>query len=613
MTILGIATTKIYLNNAIRSCAVYSWQLSSLTILYVDNTILITADILPMAQLSGMARTLIKNGLLPEEQAMAIMEEAVFKKTSFVRQLVGQKLIPAHIIAQLASTEFGIPYLDLSSLDLDAVPKLTLKSEAIDNGLAMPIYQRGNRVFVALSDPSNLQVIDDIKFQTRTQPEQIIVEDDKLVSIASDAATQGELGNFEDIDDAALESLDISSGEPQLKDDDTSGSDDAPIVRFVNKMLLDAINAGVSDIHFEPYEKFYRVRFRLDGVLREHAKPPVNLANRLATRLKVMAQLDISERRLPQDGRFKMRLTKQRYIDFRVASCPTLYGEKIVMRILDPTSAQIGIDTLGFEEFQKEIFMRCIHKPQGMVIATGPTGSGKTVTLYTALNILNTADHNISTVEDPVEINVPGINQVHVNLKAGLDFSNALRAFLRQDPDIIMVGEIRDLETAEIAIKAAQTGHMVLSTLHTNSASETLARLVNMGVPAFNIATCISLIIAQRLCRILCPRCKRPIEVPKPALLQLGFNDEEIDSGKLVIYEAVGCNHCEDGYKGRVGIYEMMEVSKKLGQIIMDGGNALDIGRQSVAEGNWTLREAGLNKIREGVTTINEITRVTKD
>lgn len=566
-----------------------------------------------MTQLSGIARKIVTSGLLPEEQAIALMEEAIKKKTSFVRQVVGQKIIPGNIIAQLASSEFGIPYLDLNSFDLDCIPKLTIKSEAIDTGAAIPIFQRGNRLFIAISDPSNLQVIDDIKFQTRTHPEPIIVEDDKLIGIASNAAAQGELGNFEDIDDAALESLDISSGEPQLKDDDTSGSDDAPIVRFVNKMLLDAINAGVSDIHFEPYEKYYRVRFRLDGVLREHAKPPVNLANRLATRLKVMAQLDISERRVPQDGRFKMRLSKQRYIDFRVASCPTLYGEKIVMRILDPTSAQVGIDTLGYEPFQKEIFIRNINKSQGMVIATGPTGSGKTVSLYTALGILNTPEHNISTVEDPVEINVPGINQVHVNIKAGLDFSTALRAFLRQDPDIIMVGEIRDLETAEIAIKAAQTGHMVLSTLHTNTAAETLARLVNMGIPAFNIATCVSLIVAQRLCRMLCPKCKRKIEVPKPALLQIGFNEEEIDNGKLVIYEAVGCNHCEDGYKGRVGIYEMMEVSKAIGQLIMDGGNALDIAKASIKEGNWTLREAGLNKIREGITTISEIARVTKD
>jgi len=564
--------------------------------------------------LSGLAKKIVNNGLLEEEQALDLIEDAQLKRTSFVRFLVGQKIIPAHIIAQIASTEFGIPYLDLNSFDMDFIPKINIKSDAVDSGFAVPILQRGKKLFVAISDPSNLQVLDEIKFQTGTNPEPIIVEDDKLIAIASNAAAQGELSNFEDIDDAALESLDISSGDAELnRDDDTAGSDDAPIVRFVNKMLLDAINTGVSDIHFEPYEKFYRVRFRLDGVLREHAKPPVNLANRLATRLKVMAQLDIAERRLPQDGRFKMRLTKQRYIDFRVSSCPTLYGEKVVMRILDPTSAQIGIDSLGYESFQKDLFLRNILKAQGMVLATGPTGSGKTVSLYTGLNILNTTDHNISTVEDPVEINMPGINQVNVNVKAGLNFSNALRAFLRQDPDIIMVGEIRDLETAEIAIKAAQTGHMVLSTLHTNTAAETLARLVSMGVPGFNIATSISLIIAQRLCRILCPKCKRKLEVPKPALLQLGFSEEEIDSGELTIYEAVGCNSCQEGYKGRIGIFETMEVSKTIGQIIMDGGNAIDIAKQSIKEGNWTLREAGLNKIRNGQTTIDEVVRATKD
>lgn len=566
-----------------------------------------------MAVLSGLARKIVKNGLMEESKALEALTQAQQKKVGFVRFVVAQKLVDAKLIAQLASNEYGIPYLDISSFDLDSIPKLTIKSESIDNGSSMPLFQRGNRLFIAISDPTNLQILEDIKFQTGTHPEPIIVDDDKLVAIASDAAAQGELGNFGDIDDAALESLDISSGDVEVKDEDTSGSDDAPIVRFVNKMLLDAINTGVSDIHFEPYEKLYRVRFRLDGVLKEHAKPPVNLSNRLAARLKVMAQLDISERRIPQDGRFKMRLSKQRYIDFRVSSCPTLYGEKIVMRILDPTSAQIGIDSLGYEPFQKELFLRNIAKAQGMILATGPTGSGKTVSLYTALNILNTNEHNISTVEDPVEINVPGINQVSVNLKAGLDFATALRAFLRQDPDIIMVGEIRDLITAEIAIKAAQTGHLVLSTLHTNTAAETLARLVSMGIPAFNIATSVSLIIAQRLCRQLCAKCKRRIELPKPALLELGFNEQEIDDKSLNIYEAVGCNSCNDGYKGRVGIYEVMEISKAIGQIIMDGGNAMDIAKQSIKEGNWTLRDSGLNKIRQGITTIDEITKVTKD
>ncbi len=566
-----------------------------------------------MTVLAGIAKKLVSNGLLDEELALNLIDEATKKKLNFVRVAAYQKALPTNVMAQVASYEFGIPYFDLASVDQEQIPNLSIKSEIIENSMALPIFQRGNKIFVAISDPSNLQILDDIKFQTGTYPEPIVVDDDKLMALATAVATHGELSNLEDIDDAALESLDISSGDTELKEDDTAGSDDAPIVRFINKMLLDAINTGASDIHFEPYERSYRVRFRLDGVLREHARPPVNLSNRLSTRLKVMAQLDISERRIPQDGRFKMRLTKQRYIDFRVSSCPTLYGEKVVTRILDPTSAQMGIDSLGYEPFQKEIFLRNIWRAQGMVLATGPTGSGKTVSLYTALNILNIPAHNISTAEDPVEINVPGVNQVNVNIKAGLDFAAALRAFLRQDPDIIMVGEIRDLETAEIAIKASQTGHLVLSTLHTNTAADVLSRLVSMGVPPYNVASSVALIIAQRLCRILCAKCKREIKLPKPALLQLGFNEQEVDGGELVIYEAVGCNHCQDGYKGRTGIYETVEVSKKIAEIIMNGGNAIDVAKQSALEGNWTLREAGLNKIRTGMTTIDEVTKITKD
>lgn len=566
-----------------------------------------------MATLTGMAKKLVDLGILDETTALGIQELAAQKKMTFVRMAVFQKTLTPAIIAQIASTEFGMPYFDISSMDAEQIPHLQIKAEMIENTSALPLYQRGNRLFVALSDPSNLQILDDIKFQTGTYPEVIIVEDDKLMSVATTVVTHSELSELADISDEALESLDITGGEEEAEAEEGSSRDDAPIVRFVNKMLLDAINTGVSDIHFEPYERSYRVRFRLDGVLREHARPPVNLGNRLATRLKVMGGLDISERRLPQDGRFKMRLTKQRYIDFRLSTCPTLYGEKIVTRILDPASAQMGIDSLGYEPFQKEIFLRNIWRSQGMVLATGPTGSGKTVSLYTALNILNIPQHNISTAEDPVEINVPGINQVNVNVKAGLDFSTALRAFLRQDPDIIMVGEIRDLETAEIAIKAAQTGHMVLSTLHTNSAADVLSRLVSMGVPSYNVATSISLIIAQRLARVLCPRCKRELKLPKPALLELGFKEEEIDKKELVIFEAVGCHHCLEGYKGRTGIYETMEISKTLGQIIMSGGNAMDVAKQSVLEGNWTLREAGLNKIRAGLTTINEVMKITKD
>lgn len=566
-----------------------------------------------MTVLTGIAKRLVDLGVMDENSAINITEMAAQKKINFVRMVVFQKALSASTIAQFAANEFGIPFFDISSMDPEQIPNLQIKSDMIENTMALPLFQRGNKLFVALSDPSNLQILDDIKFQTGTYPEPIIVEDDKLMTLATTVVTHGELSELADISDEALESLDISGGDELPEDDEGVSKDDAPIVRFVNKMLLDAINTGVSDIHFEPYERTYRIRFRLDGVLREHARPPVNLGNRIATRLKVMSSLDISERRLPQDGRFKMRLTKQRYIDFRVSTCPTLYGEKIVTRILDPTSAQIGIDALGYEPFQKEIFLRNIWRSQGMVLATGPTGSGKTVSLYTALNILNIPQHNISTAEDPVEINVPGINQVSINIKAGLDFSTALRAFLRQDPDVIMVGEIRDIETAEIAIKAAQTGHMVLSTLHTNTAADVLSRLLSMGVPSYNVATSISLIIAQRLARTLCPRCKRELKLPKPALLQLGFSEQEVDSNELTIFEAVGCHHCQEGYKGRTGIYETMEISKTISQIIMGGGSALDVAKQSAIEGNWTLREAGLNKIRAGITTINEIMKITKD
>lgn len=565
-----------------------------------------------MAMLAGIAKKLVDAGLMEESTAQGISDQAAQKKMSFVRMASFQKALPCALMAQIASTEFGLPYFDLSSIDQEQIPKLNIKADFVENTMALPIFQRGNKLFVAVSDPSNLQILDDIKFQTGVYPEAIIVEDDKLMQVATAVVTHGELSDLADINDEALESLEITSGD-EMSDEDTTSKDDAPIVRFVNKMLLDAINTGVSDIHFEPYERSYRVRFRLDGVLREHARPPVYLGNRLATRLKVMAQLDISERRLPQDGRCKMRLTQQRHIDFRVSTCPTLYGEKVVLRILDPASAQMGIDSLGYEPFQKEMFLRNIWKSQGMVLATGPTGSGKTVSLYTALNILNVPMHNISTAEDPVEINMPGINQVNVNLKAGLDFSTALRAFLRQDPDIIMVGEIRDLETAEIAIKAAQTGHMVLSTLHTNSAADVLSRLVSMGIPSYNVATSVSLIIAQRLCRVLCPRCKKQVNLPKPALLEIGFTEQEIDSKDLTIFEAVGCHHCQEGYKGRTGIYETVEITKDIGQIIMNGGNALDVAAQSAKEGNWTLREAGINKIRAGITTINEVMKITKD
>lgn len=561
--------------------------------------------------LSGLARKIVTSGLMQEEELLAHLTRAADEKKNLINYLVESKTINALILANIASTEFGLPYFDIDVFDLDMAPKLEIKMEILKNGRALPIFQRGDRLFIAVSDPSNIQIIDGIKFQTGLHPELIIVEDDKLTKILETSSSQQEIGAFDDLEDEILESVDITSGEEEDTNKVVSGVDDTPIVRFVNKMLIDAINNKASDIHFEPYENMYRIRFRQDGILREHNKPPANLSARLAARLKVMAQLDISERRLPQDGRFKMRLSKKHTIDFRVSSCPTLHGEKIVMRILDPTSMKLDIENLGFEEFQKKVFYNAIHKPQGMVLVTGPTGSGKTVTLYAALNILNTNERNISTAEDPVEINLPGINQVNVNVKAGLTFSTALRAFLRQDPDIVMVGEIRDLETAEIAVKAAQTGHMVLSTLHTNSAADTLNRLIHMGVPAFNLATSINLVIAQRLARCLCPVCKEVIDVPIKSKIDMGFLAEEAE--KIILYKAVGCSQCQEGYSGRTGLYEVMPISESISEIIMHGASALDIAKQAQKEGVWNLKQSGLNKLRQGITTFEEIYRISKE
>jgi len=564
-----------------------------------------------MVNLTGLTKTLIEKELLSTARAHDLVEIAKRRNTTLFKILVTEGIVESKLIASICSKEYGIPYFDLDSLDLEHVPNFNIKSDEISNGNAVPIFARGASIFVAISDPSNLNILDIIKFQTSSNVEPIIVEDEKLVHIAQTVATKEELSSFDDIDDKRLEALDIAGGDDN-EDITASSKDDAPIVRFVNKMLLDAINTDVSDIHFEPYEKNFRVRFREDGILREHAKPPANLGSRITTRIKVMARLDISERRVPQDGRFKMRLSKHRSIDFRVSTCPTMHGEKVVMRILDPTSVQIGIEALGFESFQEEIFLRHIQKAQGMVLTTGPTGSGKTVTLYTALQLLNDIKTNISTAEDPIEINLAGINQVNVNPKAGLEFSNILRAFLRQDPDIIMVGEIRDLETAEIAIKAAQTGHMVLSTLHTNSASETINRLINMGIPSFNLATSVSLIIAQRLARKLCERCKVVEEVPEAALLEMGFNKQDV-AEKITIFRAEGCSFCQEGYKGRVGIFELMEITEAIGEIIMNGGNAIHIAQHAKEAGIWGLRQAGLHKVKKGVTTLEEINRITRE
>jgi type IV pilus assembly protein PilB len=479
----------------------------------------------------------------------------------------------------------------------------------------LPLFKRGKRLFLGVADPTNLHAIDEIKFQCGLGIEAIVVEDDKLQRLLDKAIEQVDttMPNLSDEEGVDLESLEVSGG-----DDETSAEvgrddvEDAPIVRFVNKVLLDAIRRGASDIHFEPYEKIFRVRLRIDGVLREVAQPPVQLTGKIAARLKVMSRLDIAERRVPQDGRIKMRLSKTRAIDFRVSSCPTLYGEKIVLRILDPSQAMLGIDALGYESFQKDLYMKHLAKPQGMILVTGPTGSGKTVSLYTGLNILNREDTNISTAEDPAEINLPGVNQVNVNNKVGLTFAAALRAFLRQDPDVVMVGEIRDIETAEIAIKAAQTGHLVLSTLHTNDAPQTLTRLVDMGVKPYAIATSVSLIIAQRLARRLCQHCKQPLDVPAEALRKEGFQENDIATG-IKVYAAKGCTNCTDGYKGRVGIYQVMEVSEELGRIIMAGGHAQNIAEQAVKEGVWDLRRSGLEKVRSGMTTLEEINSVTTE
>mgnify|MGYP002039040532 CR=1 FL=1 len=475
----------------------------------------------------------------------------------------------------------------------------------------LPLFKRGNKLFIATSDPSNHQAVTDVQFSTGFSTEALLVEDDKLgdaIEKFFDNASAG-LAELGDVD---LDNVDIESVDDDKQDSGSGGdADDAPVVRFVNKVLLDAIKGGSSDLHFEPYERAYRVRFRTDGILHEVARPPIQLAPRISARLKVMASLDISERRKPQDGRIKMKISKTKAIDFRVNTLPTLWGEKIVMRILDPTSAQMGIDALGYEDDQKQLYMNALKQPQGMILVTGPTGSGKTVSLYTGLNILNTVDVNISTAEDPVEINLEGINQVNVNPKQGMDFSQALRAFLRQDPDIIMVGEIRDLETAEIAIKAAQTGHMVMSTLHTNSAAETLTRLRNMGVPAFNIATSVNLIIAQRLARKLCSTCKKPVDVPHEVLLKEGFPEDKIGSFK--IYGPVGCENCKGGYKGRVGIYEVVKNTPALQRIIMEEGNSIEIAEQARRDGFNDLRMSGLQKAMQGVTSLEEINRVTKD
>ncbi len=564
----------------------------------------------PQIPLSGLSRRLVSDQLLTEQVVGEAYTQARKKKVSLVSYLVENKLLGSTEIAWAASQEFGVPMFDIESLDLTTAPVQLVQEKLIRKHRALPIFKRGNRLFLAVSDPTNHQGLDEIKFHTGLRTDAVLVEEDKLVK-AIEKALEAHDTSMSDMLDEDLENLDISSGEEEGQDDVSEADvDDAPIVRFVNKVLLDAINGGASDIHFEPYEKTFRIRFRQDGILTEIASPPVNLATRLCARIKVMSRMDIAERRVPQDGRIRMALSRNRAIDFRVNTCPTLYGEKLVLRILDPTSAQLGIEALGFEPEQQKLFMDAISKPYGLFLVTGPTGSGKTVSLYTALNMLNQPDVNISTVEDPVEIQVPGINQVNMNPKTGLTFAEALRAFLRQDPDIVMVGEIRDLETAEIAVKAAQTGHLVLSTLHTNDAPQTLNRLANMGVAPFNIASSVLLIMAQRLARRLCEHCKEPEEVPDSTLLALGFKKSDLP---ITVYKPVGCQHCTGGYKGRVGIFQVMPVSEATERMIMEGANAMQLAEQSRQEGVDDLRASGLKKVKQGVTSLEEINRVTKD
>ncbi len=567
----------------------------------------------PTVHLSGLARRLVMDGLLEEMEATQAHEAALKKRTHFVRYLVENKILKGRDIAWSGSQEFGVPLLDLTTVDMESAPIKLVSEKLIQQHNALPLFRRGNRLFIAVSDPTNLGAIDEFKFHTGINTEAVLVEEEQLQKTIESALDAMDT-TMSELMDADLDNLDISSGEDESKDGDISESDidDTPVVRFVNKVLLDAINKGASDVHLEPYEKEFRVRFRSDGVLHEITSPPRSLAMRIIARLKVMSRMNIAERRVPQDGRIRMNLSKNRAIDFRVNTLPTLYGEKVVLRILDGSAAQIGVDALGFEEEQKKLFIEAINKPYGMVLVTGPTGSGKTVSLYTGLNMLNTIDRNISTCEDPVEINVPGINQVNVNNKAGLDFSVALRAFLRQDPDIIMVGEIRDLETAEISVKAAQTGHLVLSTLHTNDAPQTLTRLANMGVPAYTIASAVHLIMAQRLARRLCNKCKKEQDIPRETLLKAGFTEDQL-TDDLKVFGAVGCDSCTAGYKGRVGIYQVMPVSEIMGKIIMEGGNSMQLEEQSKAEGVADLRESGLKKVADGITSLEEIDRVTKD
>ncbi len=567
--------------------------------------------------MGGLARKLVSAGLLDEAAAAKASQAAQQRKRSLVRHLVDEKLVPASAIAMTASREFGFPMIDIGAVELDNALVKTVKTETIKKHGVLPLYQRGKKLFVGVPDPTNLQVLDELKFATGKNVEAVVVEADKMEQAIEQALEQTDsslstMMGDEDTDDLDnLFTVDEDSADAAASEEEESEVEDAPVVRFVNKVMLDAIKKGASDLHFEPYEKYYRVRFRVDGVLEEIAKPPLLLTKKIAARIKVMSRLDVSERRVPQDGRIKLKLSRNKSIDFRVSTCPTLFGEKSVMRILDSDAAKLQIDQLGYEDSQKELFLKNLHKPYGMFLVTGPTGSGKTVSLYTGINILNQEDINISTAEDPVEINLAGVNQVQVDEKTGMTFSKALKAFLRQDPDIILVGEIRDLETGSIAVKAAQTGHMVMSTLHTNDAPQTLTRLQDMGIQAFAVATSVNLITAQRLVRRLHPDYKKVVDIPKKALLAEGYTEEDLQTPFEFYEPGDGGLDCPSGYKGRVGIYQVMPISDAMRRLIIEGANAVQLADRSNSEGIPDIRRSGLMKAKEGVTSLSEINRLT--
>ena len=563
--------------------------------------------------LSGFARALIQHGHLREEDAIACSTQAHDGSNAFILEVAGKGLVSCTAMARFAAETFGYPLLDISAFDAQVFARDAVDRKLLTKHQVVPLLKRQNRITLAVADPSNLRALDEIRFQTGMQLDLVIAEADKLKRIV-EGLSESTSETLKDLTGEAFD-MDLLQQEgpgQQAEEEDSSDVDDAPVVKFIQKVLIDAINEGASDIHFEPYEKFYRIRVRTDGILRDIAQPPLVLKEKIAARIKVISRLDISEKRVPQDGRMKLVLSKNKAIDFRVSTLPTLHGEKIVMRILDPSSAMLGIDALGYDPDQKQAMLAAIERPYGMILVTGPTGSGKTVSLYTCLNLLNKPGINISTAEDPAEINLAGINQVNVNEKAGLTFSAALRAFLRQDPDVIMVGEIRDIETAEISIKAAQTGHLVMSTLHTNDAPSTLERLKNMGVAPFNIASSVILITAQRLARRLCS-CKKPVDIPLEALIEAGFAPEELD-GSWQPMGPTGCDRCKgSGYKGRVGIYQVMPISEDIAHIIMTGGNSMDIAAQAQREGVQDLRQSGLRKVKQGITSLEEVLATTNE